>query len=503
MKKNVIYLFTLATLFFGCSEEFLEPVRNTSILTNVSISENAELNPALIEGNLNGISGFIAEPFGTLGATAARHYDIGQKGIDIFSDIVAGDMALATSSFGWYNASANTVVTTDFTRQENNLVWNYYYRIIGVANSVIQTSGGNNPPDGTAAGVLRINAQAKAYRAYSYFYLTQFLQTAYDPNEEILPLYAIDEVITSKVEASMIYDLIVSDLTFAVENLQGYTRAAKNEIDQSVARGLLAYTYAAMGDYTNAKVQADAIIASGAYPLTTRGQLAFPGQGSGFTSVNTPSWMWGFDNTPELGVGLVSWWGQIDYFTYSYASAGDTKSIDNLLYSQIPDTDIRKTQFVENGGFAPLQPLNKFFDAGRVQGGQGNVTTDYIYMRIEEFYLLSAECAAKLGNEAEAKQRLSTLLSIRLDGGGAEATSYLAGFSGQALIDEVYFQTRVEMWGEGKTYLAMKRNQATVTRGSNHLFLPNTTFEYDSDEMSFQIPETEIINNPNISSQNN
>jgi hypothetical protein len=59
------------------------------------------------------------------------------------------------------------------------------------------------------------------------------------------------------------------------------------------------------------------------------------------------------------------------------------------------------------------------------------------------------------------------------------------------------------MWGEGKSYFAMKRNQATVTRGTNHVFRAGESFMYDSDEMSFQIPETEIINNPNISSQNN
>jgi hypothetical protein len=37
------------------------------------------------------------------------------------------------------------------------------------------------------------------------------------------------------------------------------------------------------------------------------------------------------------------------------------------------------------------------------------------------------------------------------------------------LKKEIYLQTRIEFWGEGKSYLAMKR-KATTTRGSNHLF---------------------------------
>ncbi|APY08924.1 hypothetical protein BWZ20_11695 [Winogradskyella sp. J14-2] len=497
MKKNVIYLSIVAimALCFSCEEDFLDPERNTNVLTDVSITGAAGLNPDIIEGNLTGISGFMIEPFGV---TGGRHYDIGQKGVDIWTDIVCGDASLSASAFGWYNATSNLLTTTDFTREENEIIWNYYFRIISVANSVIQTAGGNNPGD-LDANTLRVNAQAKAYRAYAYFYLAQLFQTAYDPAEPILPLYNIDDINTAKVEASQIYDLIVSDLTFAIDNLDGYTRSAISEIDQSVAQGLLAYTYAAMGDYTNAKIQADAVIASG-YPLATAGELAFPGAGSGFNSVNSANWVWGFDITADLGHQLINWWGQMDYFTYSYAWAGDTKSIDDLLFSQIPANDVRSTQF--GTGAQALQPINKFFDPGRTPGGQFAITTDYIFMRVEEFYLLSAEAAAKTGNEAAAKARLQDLLSIRL-GGAAAATSYLAPLSGSALVDEIYFQTRVEMWGEGKSYLAMKRNQATVTRGTNHVFRAGESFVYDSDEMSFQIPETEIINNPNISSQNN
>jgi len=496
MKKNVIYLLLAATMFYGCEEDFLEPVRNTNIITDIDFSENVGNNPALVEGTLEGIAGFMIEPGGALGT--GRHYDLGQKGVDIFSDIASGDTALSASAFGWYNNTANMLTTTDFTRQENEIIWNYYFRIIGIANSVIQSSGGNNPAQDSDPNQLRINAQAKSYRAYAYFYLAQLFQPGYDPAQPILPFYNIDDTNSAKVEASMIYDLIISDLTFAVANLEDYTRTQKSQIDQSVARGLLAYTYAAMGDNANAKIQAEAVIGSG-YPLATAGMLAFPGAGSGFNNINDTNWMWAFDLTTDLGHQLLDWWGQMDFYTYSYAWAGDTKSIDDLLFSQIPSNDIRSTQF--GTGAADLQPINKFFDPGRTAGGQFVITTDLIFMRVEEFYLLSAEASAKMGDDAGARARLQDLLSIRL-GSSADATSYLAGFSGQALIDEVYLQTRIEFMGEGKTFLALKRNQATMTRGTNHVFRPGESFAYDSDEMSFQIPENEIINNPNISSQN-
>ena len=494
MKRSIVYLIACTSMIFvGCNEDFLDPVRNTNVLTSADFVEYSEQNPALIEGTLDGIASFMIQDRGI----TTQHYDIGQKGVDIWMDMLSGDMALATSSYGWYNGSANLVSTTDYTAVENKIVWDYYYKIVNLSNSVIMSSGGNDAEPETD-GARRILGQAKASRAYAYFYLTQLFQREYDPAQPILPFY--DGVIaeTAKVPASQIYDLIISDLTDAISLLDGYTRSNKSQIDKSVAQGLLAYTYAAKGDYANAKVQADAVIASG-YPLTTTGQLAFPGAGSGFNDINTGSWMWGFDLTEDLGHQLIDWWGQMDYFTYSYAWAGDAKSIDNLLFSQIPDNDIRKTQFGTTPN-ADLMPINKFFDPARTAGLQYIITTDLIFMRVEEFYLLSAEAAAKTGDEAGAKATLVELLTNRL--GASEAAAYVAPLSGNQLRNAIYLQTRIEMWGEGKSYLAMKRNQATIQRGSNHVFRAGESFAANSTELSFQIPVSEIDNNPNINSQN-
>lgn len=497
MKNKFIYLMVAASLLgVGCSEEFLDPVRNTATITNIDFAENADINPALVTGTLDGIGSFMIEP---AGVTGTRHYDLGQKGVDIFLDILSGDMALSANSYGWYQNTANLVATVDFTREENRIIWEYYYKIVSTANNVIESLGGNDAVPTTAES-RHVLGQAKAYRAYAYFYLAQIFQRAYDPSQEILPFYNIDSNISAKVPASDIYAQVTSDLNSAITLLDDYSRDQKHKIDKYVAKGLLAYTYAAMGNYTDAKTLADQIVDANVYPLTTTGQLAYPGAGSGFNDVNSASWMWGYDITAEMGHQLLDWWGQIDYFTYSYAWAGDRKSIDNGLYASIPAIDVRKTQFGTTG-LTTGMPINKFFDPGRTAGGQQTVTTDYLFMRIEEFYLLSAEAAAKSGNEPAAKLRLKALLSNRL-GGTANADAYVDPLTGQALLDAIYLQTRIELWGEGKSYLALKRNQATVTRGTNHVFRSGESFLYSIDEMSFQIPQTELNNNPSITSQN-
>ncbi|WP_338409106.1 RagB/SusD family nutrient uptake outer membrane protein [uncultured Flavobacterium sp.] len=500
MKNKLIYsIVALALLTVGCSENFLDPVRNTNVLTSEDIAAFSDVNPALVAGTLDGIGSFMIEP---AGVTGSRHYDLGQKGVDIWLDMLSGDMALSANSYGWYQNTANLVATLDYTREENRIIWEYYYKVINISNNVISSLGGN---DATPESVSSRHSmgQAKAYRAYAYFYLAQIFQRSYDPTQAILPFYNgnPDDTNPAKVPASDIYALIVSDLTESLSLLNDFTRLYKHQIDANVAKGLLAYTYAAMGNYPQAKTLSEQIITTGGYPLTTSGQLAYPGVGSGFNDVSTPSWMWGYDITADMGHQLLNWWGQIDYFTYSYAWAGDRKAIDNNLYASIPANDIRKTQFETVSVPRRGMPLNKFFDPGRAAGGQQTITTDYIFMRIEEFYLLSAESSAKTGDETNAKNRLKELLAIRL-GSSANADAAVDPLSGQALKDAIYFQTKVELWGEGKSYLALKRNQATVVRGTNHVFRSGESFAYDIDDMSFQIPQSELNNNPSITTQN-
>jgi hypothetical protein len=47
--------------------------------------------------------------------------------------------------------------------------------------------------------------------------------------------------------------------------------------------------------------------------------------------------------------------------------------------------------------------------------------------------------------------------------------------------------------GEGKSYLAMKK-QAT-TRGSNHFFFAGDSFQYNDAKLTFEIPQNEVLNN--------
>lgn len=474
----------------GCSEEFLDE-QPSEFLTTGQIAEAAEKNPAVVRGTMTGIYSLTIET-GTGGTT--NHDDFGQKGYDIYGDMLSGDMALSVSTYGWYRADITEFqAPQDFTRTRNYMVWRYYYRIIRSANTVIDALGGNDAVPELAENKY-IMGQAKAIRAHSYFYLTQYFAKEYNPSAEILPIYDdLQDQNGPKVSMGEIYTFMEKDLNEAISLLDGFSRAGKNEINKSVAQGILAYVYGSKGEWQQVYDLTSAVVNSGQYNLMSSEEVL-----GGFNDLGTSGWMWGVDLTLDVNLGLVSWWGQVDRFTYSYAWAGDAKAIDSDLYAAIPDNDVRKNQFqAPAGSYADLMPLNKFYDPNRVIGGQSPVTTDYVYMRVAEMYLLKAEAAAHLGMTADAVATLKTVLDERVDD-----TSYLDGLSGGALLDEVYLQTRIELWGEGKSYLAMKRNKATISRGDNHLSFVGVQIPYNDERLTFEIPESEIQFNPFISDQN-
>jgi len=68
----------------------------------------------------------------------------------------------------------------------------------------------------------------------------------------------------------------------------------------------------------------------------------------------------------------------------------------------------------------------------------------------------------------------------------------------EQLREEVRLQRRIELWGEGKSYLSLKRNKRSVTRGNNHIQYNGETFQYNDPKITLLIPEDEVNNNPNI-----
>ena len=482
MKKILTFSILSAVAFnlTACKKDFL----------NTSPTEVVSTAPADVR--LNGLY-LMTYQTGTGGTSG--HTDFGQKNVDICTDMLCGDMALLATNYRQYQDVANLKATQQPSDNYNYIPWRYYYRLIYEANKSIAELA--NPKNNSEKYTL---AQFRALRGYAYFYLMQIFTTKYEPNSRTnsIPLYTTADIVSKpRVKQSEVYAQIISDLEFAVTNLAGFTRSKKGMIDKYVAEGLLAYTYAAMGNNQKVAELAQDIVNNSGYPLTTREQIFYDTttkKGGGFNDVETKSWMWGVDLITENSFDLISWWGMIDIYTYSYAWAGDGKAMDDKLYAQIRTNDIRKKQFNRD-----LLPSNKFFSPDRVIGGQRKISTDYIYMRVDEFYLLAAEALAKLGQDTQAKTIYKKLLKLRYpEATAATDIAYVDALTNAQLQDDIYLNTRIELWGEGKSYFAMKRNHKTIERGSNHVEEKNTTFSYDNPRLTFAIPQNESINNLNL-----
>jgi starch-binding outer membrane protein, SusD/RagB family len=506
LKKSIFAILTL--LFSGCSDDFLD-INPTSVLTTEQLQEAVLVNEEVTYGTVNGLYSMMFQP-GTGGGFGA--VDFGQKGYDIISDMTSSDMALSQSTYNWYYTVASLAVGGDYTNNYGTLPWVYYYKIIRQANLAIETLGGNDLGLDENGEVIQDFewqndelkwglGQARAMRAYGYFYLSQFYVTKYEENTPALPIYTTTN--TGNVGLSTnkeVYDLMIKDLVTAKAFLSDFDRKFKHKIDTDVAGALLAYVYAAKKDYLNAQRQLKLIMDAGNFEVTPKDEIVFNGdpKKGGFNNVETQGWMWGVDIKLDYGINLSSFWGKMDIYSYSYQWAGDVKAIDEGLYAQIGENDVRKRQF-NTGSPSPQwwgTPSNKFYDDDRELGGQRFVEADNVYMRYSEIVLLYAEMCARLNQDGLAKDALKILLKERINGDYESNIDNIT--DNEDLLKRIHLETRIELFGEGKSYLAFKRFEASVKRGENHLTRVGDVIEYDSDEVTFEIPLLEVQDNPFI-----
>ncbi len=499
--RKIIYAGVLLSLA-SCSEDYLE-VYPTEVLTDTQVAAAAEINEEVAKGTLLGIYENMYR-FGSGGTTAQEDFGVTAQFMQM--DILSGDMAHLGKSYNRQVDISELTATLDPDNNVNYRAWRFLYRIINLSNLVIDASGGNDVVPETETGKYTIG-QAKALRAYAYFFLVHaYVNDISDLSKPVLPIYrSAEELDQPKSPLQDVFDFVVSDLLDAETLLDGFVREEKIEINQDIVRGLLAKTYGALNNWPKTEEYAKKVIDAG-YPIMTADEVALlpdeDGSVGGFNDVNTiPGVMWGINITGE-GQGLaslLSWWGFVDAYSYSYAAVGNPKGMDRGLYNNFRTDDIRKYQFSST-----LRPLGKFYYKGAQNNGfglfsgpQSNIDSDSHYMRVAELYLLHAEAAAENGNNSAARASLKALLDLRLDD-----SSYVDGLAGKALAEEAALQARLELWGEGQSYFIMKRRRQTRTRGENWLDFAGQSFNHNDEKLTYEIPQNEILFNSNLDGQN-
>jgi starch-binding outer membrane protein, SusD/RagB family len=305
-----------------------------------------------------------------------------------------------------------------------------------------------------------------------------------EPTTEGLPRATVEEV----------YAQITKDLTDAIALLPA-ARTAKSHINLNVAKGLMARVNLVMGNWdAAAKMAAEA---RAGFPLMSEAQYQ-----DGFADVGNPEWMWGFDHLEDQSEFFGAFHSYISSNFNSSVNRQTPKAINSLLYNQISPTDVRAKMWVKAptaantlvppGGVRVPYHVQKF----RLPANPSTSTMgDIPYMRAAEMFLIEAEALARQGKDNEASKVLFDLVSKR------DAAYVQSAKTGAALIEEIIFNRRIELWGEGFRFTDLKRlNQPLNRNGANHNPAVAVVFDIPAGDpqWEFLIPIREINANKAI-----
>ncbi|TVZ58688.1 SusD-like starch-binding protein associating with outer membrane [Flavobacteriaceae bacterium MAR_2010_105] len=537
-KIKKLSLVILIITMTSCQDDFLETVPTNSVTPAVALADEASM-----QNVLNGIHRGLYSQSQTIfpGGDTARagdHWWVPQ-GDNLTGGIIHSADA---NNLGWRdNMQWNDhIIETSLT---NEILWYHRYNIILHANLIIKRIDEGNL---TETPTLRaIKGQALTYRAFALLSLVQHYSKGYlignpstDPG---VPVILEPQTTGPRGTVQQVYDQIGLDINAAIAAFQNAAPRptggpeTKSQLNINVAQGIKARWALSKGDWQTAASAAAA--ARQGFPIMGEADWK-----SGFNSNSLPEVIWGSNVIGTETTFFRSYFYLMCNTFNGSQNRSNPKIADRRLVDAIPDTDYRKDVFLIDapnsnasaangeGGWAnntnPLYTTQAQWTAARnairsqygmtsghnthpymhvkmLQKNPGTIDPDdIIYMRTSEMYLIEAEAKAMMNDIPGAQAALQAL-------GGARDTAFNAtAFATQAaLMAQIKFQRRVELWGEGFGYTDHIRWDEGIDHGANggsgaSIVLYQDAFVVAKPSVNnkwiFKIPQAEINANPNI-----
>ena len=529
-----------AVLATGCIKETFP----TDGATQEQISEST----TALESLVGAIAVNMAYPYSAFGRDENYGFDFGYPGLMCALDActgdvicTAGDDAAGYDWFFFWERGQNLGPTMSICP----FAWNTYFAFMKSCNDVIGLVDINNP--NLSAGEKLSLGSAKAIRACFYLDMARQFEALAVTDDAAAGKYDISEVegltvpiLTEKTTEEMarnnprakrgkMIEFILGDLDDA-EMLLKDIKVKKTLPSKAVVYGLKARAYLWLGqfdeNYKNVKTGEEAykeaakyarmaITESGA-TIMTEGEWLNPT--SGFNKANN-AWLWYLPQTAEGITNLVNYiaWRSSEA-TWGYGGKFVFEGVNTNFYNRMSESDWRRKAFVGASPEAwykkhssltnlteeqflekvPPYANMKFHPANgnTVSYTIGNVT-DVPLMRVEEMYLIEAEATAQY-NETEGKRLIEEFMAHRNPKYSANGVSNL--------IDEIIFQKRVELWGEGIVFYDFKRLNMGIQSGYEGTNVPTDSRVNVSGRApwwNFCIPESEVLQNPALEGKNN
>lgn len=450
MKKLILSLGVIG--LFGltsCQDDFMEYDPSDSVEVMDAIQNEGQLETAVL-GIYNGIQSNYA--YGNYYVTAQEM--LSDNGFVLFD---------------------NSNRFTDFYRYEHAIssggsianMWTIGYRAIARANFVLSFEGQIQ-----GSTVAQSFAEARALRALELFNLVNYYARPYGTIDQELgiPVPVLFEEGTALERSSVadVYHEITTQLELAADDLPSINAGSKARLTKEAVYGLLSRVYLYQKNYDKAIESADLALGSSTLldiesdlvdyyhnPLA-HGETLFA---IDFTELNNPGANDALSATWSLG---------------RYEDTAATSEFYNL----IPEGDIRKELYEEwetTDNPSPYGVL-KF----------GKVDNDVIVIRATEVLLNKIEALYYVNPALALSELQNWMQTNRLE-------SYNFNGNGQALLDEILLQRRIELAFEGHRYFDMNRYQLDIQKGANSTV--NSFMPFSDYRRVFPIPLNEMNTN--------
>lgn len=443
-----------------------------------------------------------------------HHSDFGYSSIMHVRDLLTNDMPISASNYDqFWTWEENQGMGENYLYAQ--IVWNFYWHCVLSTNKLLALFPLENATDQLKGYI----GAAHAYRAM--FYLDMARMYEYLPTDVTSPITEAGNDVTGltvpivtentteeecynnpRVSREDMAAFILSDLQIAEENIGYLTEKSACMPHLDVIYGLYARLYMWLGQnvddtpnleaYQNAQRYARmAIDESSSDPMTQEECLS---TSKGFN--NLDCWMWGSQLVKENDlvqtgiINWVSWMVNETSFGYTGQAAGPWSMINKDLYDKANNNDFRKRMWKAPEGSA-LDGMTDFltstasdlpvyfgdrlpeYASVKFRPGEGNpddvnlaAATAYPLMRVEEMYFIEAEAAEHIAPGTGKALLESFMNNYRI----ADDVDYTYVCTNPNVIEEIYIQKCIELWGEGLAYYDMKRLNMPMNRayeGSN------------------------------------
>ncbi len=363
--------------------------------------------------------------------------------------------------------------------------WGLYVGINNLNTIIAQIDG---LADLTADEVdLQQQIKGEAFLLRGLYYHEMAKVYGYEPGQEVngfnltvplitTPTNTVSDAFNFQARATNteLYAQITSDLNASV-GLLGDNAQAPFKATKASAQALLARVLLYAGDYSGAASNASAAITgSGVELISDRGAYF----DSWFASPHPESVL-------EAEIRPTDW-STVDGANNSISTlSNNTSSSSQFILVGSPEMladldsdagDIRDTIWTTLPDIpAGTRKCEKW------QGEKGDFLENVPLIRISELYLIAAEANARGGNDSAAQGFLNTFRTAR---GTAESMA-----SGQALVDLIMKERRVEFAMEGHRWFDLKRNGMDITKTASS---GTPTLSYSDFRLLGVIPESEL-----------